>query len=117
MTRSELPSRTTGKTKKKNHQTLDEGSTKDEADHYEVEHILAHEWDPEWKTQRFYVKWKGYPNSDNSWVKQEDFDDVAILKKYWKATNERIRSKNEKTLVALDRRTGGRKPPLYRRKN
>jgi hypothetical protein len=71
-----------------------------------VEKVIAHEWDPELKTQRFYVKWAGYPDSDNSWVKQADFDDLKPLKKYWKETNARITADNQKPLSKL---TSGKK--------
>jgi hypothetical protein len=70
-------------------------------DHYDVEKVVAHEWNPELKTNRFYVKWEGYPDSDNSWVKQADFDDLAPLKKYWKETNARITADNQKPLSKL----------------
>ena len=92
----------------------------EEDDHYVVEKILSHEWNPNLKTQRFYVKWKGYPDSDNSWVKQEDFDDRAILKKYWKETNARITSTNQKPLSKLTlkkRKTINRKVLIRSRPN
>jgi hypothetical protein len=62
-------------------------SKRSDDNHYEVERVLNHEWNNKLKTQRFYVKWKGYPDSDNSWVKQGDFDDVAVIKRYWKSVN------------------------------
>ena len=56
-------------------------------EHYEVEDIVGHEWSPVHKQHRFYVKWRGYPTSQNTWVQQKDFDDHAIIKRYWKKTN------------------------------
>jgi hypothetical protein len=32
----------------------------------------------------YFVKWKNYPESDNSWVKDKNFYDINIVKKYWK---------------------------------
>lgn len=32
--------------------------------------------------REFYVKWKGYKKKDNSWVKEYDFSDNAIISKY-----------------------------------
>ena len=65
--------------------------------HYVVEKVLDHEWSADQKQDRFYVKWKDYPSSDNSWVKQEDFDDKKILKQYWQGINPRmVKSKKAK---------------------
>jgi hypothetical protein len=57
-------------------------SADEEAHHWEVEEVVNHEWSPQHNQHCFYVKWKGFPSSQNSWVQQKDFDDVAILKKY-----------------------------------
>jgi hypothetical protein len=91
-------------------QTTSSGS-KEEKTHFSIEEIVTHEWNADLKTQRFYVKWKGYPSSDNSWVKEKDFDDKAILKKYWKKTNARITSGNQKLLSKL---TSDKKPTTRR---
>ncbi len=76
----------------------EEGTQNDSNDHYEVERILDHEMMPDGSQHRFYVKWKGWPDSDNSWVKHSDFDDLAIIKKYWKQREEKEK-KIQKELV------------------
>jgi hypothetical protein len=65
----------------------EEDSADEESHHWEVEDVVNHEWSPQHNQHRFYVKWKGFPSSQNSWVQQKDFDDVAILKRYWKKAN------------------------------
>ena len=32
----------------------------------------------------YLVKWKGFPEKDNSWVKVADFDLLKSITKYWK---------------------------------
>jgi hypothetical protein len=32
----------------------------------------------------YLVKWKGFPDEDNSWVKAADFDSLKSITKYWK---------------------------------
>jgi chromobox protein 5 len=75
--------------------------------------VLNHEWNNKLKTQSFYVKWKGYPDSDNSWVKQEDFDDVAVIKRYWKSVNTKTKEqKGPKTKASstfYKKRNAGRR--------
>jgi hypothetical protein len=97
---SEKPAEASATTQKQRVKGVKDSGTQPE-DHYEVEKVVGHEWNPELKMQRFYVKWKGYPDSANSWVKQVDFDDVSILKKYWKDTNARITADNSKPLTKL----------------
>lgn len=47
---------------------------------YEVEDILDHR--PTRGTMRYLVKWLGYDNSHNEWVKEEDLHADAILSRY-----------------------------------
>lgn len=37
----------------------------------------------------YYVKWQGYDAEDNSWVNEDDFNDVDIIRQYWKAKRKR----------------------------
>ena len=39
-----------------------------EEDHYKVEHILQSRPSPNRKGIQYLIKWKGYPNSENSWL-------------------------------------------------
>jgi hypothetical protein len=56
-----------------------------EDEHYEVEDILKHRGPP--SQREYFVKWKNYPSSDNSWVKADDFDAPHIVQEYWKQKN------------------------------
>ncbi|KAG0163313.1 hypothetical protein DFQ30_000367 [Apophysomyces sp. BC1015] len=79
---------------------VDEIAMSEEEDNiYEVESILGHKGSR--KHRRYYVKWKGYPTSENLWVREKDVnaDDlymhavpraqaeqcVAVFKKSWLA--------------------------------
>ena len=35
----------------------------------------------------YLVKWKSLPEHLNSWVKETDFDSIAVIQKYWKRVN------------------------------
>jgi len=60
---------------------------KKNSEHYSVEQIKQHRRTP--NGFEFLVKWKGYSDKDNSWVKAEDFNGQQMIKKYWK-TQEKI---------------------------
>lgn len=60
--------------------TKDSGTPEDNA--FEIEAIINHQGAaPRYK---YLVKWKGYSDDNNSWVPAADFNDVDIIKKYWK---------------------------------
>jgi hypothetical protein len=68
--------------------TVQEGADTVKVEHlesYEVEEILKHKEGP--SGFEYLVKWKNCPASDNSWVKQDRFDDVLIIRKYWERVN------------------------------
>jgi hypothetical protein len=48
---------------------------------YEVEKILNHKIEN--KKYIFYVKWKNYGDIDNSWVKEQDFNQKDIIMEYF----------------------------------
>jgi hypothetical protein len=49
---------------------------------FEIEEILDHKI--ETKKYMFYVKWKGYSEKENSWVKEVDFKQKEIIIDYFK---------------------------------
>jgi hypothetical protein len=61
---------------------VEEESDEEEEIHYEIEKIVNHRKFR--KGFRYLVKWKGYPESENTWEPPENFDDKTILTKYWK---------------------------------
>ena len=61
-------------------------------EHFEVEKIVDHQLEGVngWK---YLVKWKGYSDDENTWVRCEDFDSTLPIQKYWK---ERSKSRKKK---------------------
>jgi hypothetical protein len=59
-------------------------SDQESSEHYVVEKIIRHEERND-GTLRYLVKWKKFPDSDNSWVAANDFDGLAMIKKYYKS--------------------------------
>ena len=51
--------------------------------HYEIKNIHRHRLDHKGKGYEYLVEWKNYSRKFDSWVKAKDFDDLAIIKKYW----------------------------------
>jgi len=49
---------------------------------FEVEKILDHKEEPD-GSFKFLVKWKNYDDSENSWVKDSDFNSKKLINKYW----------------------------------
>jgi transposase InsO family protein len=50
---------------------------------FEVGNILNHRGTP--GAYEYLVQWKGYDDSEASWVLQEDFQDTDCITKYWKS--------------------------------
>lgn len=50
---------------------------------YIVQYIITHK--KVLDTNEFFVKWKNYKKESNSWVKENDFIDKEMVKKYWKS--------------------------------
>ena len=55
----------------------------DERESFIVEKILQHKIE---SGKKFYLcKWKGYSSASNSWTAEDDFDDLEIIRNYWKS--------------------------------
>ena len=77
---------------------------------YEVEKILSHRSDGA-KGYQYLVKWKGYPNSQNSWTKGSDFNSQQPIKDYWKqqtANNKKKKTKKNQPPMPLNTK---KRPP------
>ncbi|KAG8902471.1 hypothetical protein FRB99_004443 [Tulasnella sp. 403] len=62
----------------------EEGSDEGEEEEYEIEKILKAKKDVfEGGSWGFFVKWKGYPDSENSWVNEHDFFATDLLEQFW----------------------------------
>jgi hypothetical protein len=53
---------------------------------YEIETILDHKLNKDGDYE-FFVKWKDYDNTDNSWVNEKDFKEKQLLRNYFKEKN------------------------------
>lgn len=54
---------------------------------YEIESIRGARYiDNRWD---YFVKWKNYPDSFNSWVKTKDFDSDEIIQAFWQTHNKK----------------------------
>jgi len=59
----------------------------DPANSYEVERILGHKTREEDGVQLFHAKWKGYPESEASWLPLSRFNDTKIVTDYLASVN------------------------------
>jgi hypothetical protein len=62
---------------------VDEDTSDNGDDTYEVERILGHKGSS--KHRKYHVKWKGYPRSESSWVRESDLDADELIEQYWDA--------------------------------
>jgi hypothetical protein len=60
---------------------VDEDTSDNGDDTYEVERILGHKGSS--KHRKYHVKWKGYPRSESSWVRESDLDADELIREYW----------------------------------
>jgi transposase InsO family protein len=61
---------------------LDEIIVEDQEEEYEVEKILAVRLNPETQELEFLTKWKGYPETENSWEPRKHFSSQEPIKKF-----------------------------------
>lgn len=54
---------------------------------YEVEKIVSHRYNG--RRRLYYVKWKGYSDEENTWIKKSDFVDGTMLQEYEAASQNR----------------------------
>jgi Chromo (CHRromatin Organisation MOdifier) domain len=54
----------------------------DGEEEYEVEQICAHWTWGQHKTLQYLIKWKGYPESDNTWENADQIHAPALIKLY-----------------------------------
>jgi hypothetical protein len=57
-------------------------------DEYEVERVMNHRHFGRARTLQFLIKWKGYPNSDNTWEPAGNLHADDSVADYWKCTKE-----------------------------
>jgi hypothetical protein len=60
---------------------------------YEVEKILDHKEEPD-GSFKFLVKWKNFDESENSWVKDSDFNSKKLINKYWEEKDKNRSGRN-----------------------
>ena len=82
----------------KNNQISENNSNSDKSS-FEIQSIVDHKSTP--KGFEYFVKWKGYPDSDNSWVKASDFDSITSINKYWKKINKNKKNSNSEDSNSL----------------
>ena len=54
----------------------------DDGEYYEIESIEDHQ-DLRGRKRRYLVHWKGYPNSDDEWVHEDEIDGKEVIDDYW----------------------------------
>jgi hypothetical protein len=89
----------------KNNQFSEKISDTSDKSSFEIQSIIDHKTTP--KGFEYFVKWKGYPDSDNSRVRAADFDSITTINKYWKKIKKNnSNSKEKNSLTSLSSTTG-----------
>ncbi|KAG0249635.1 hypothetical protein DFQ27_009888, partial [Actinomortierella ambigua] len=66
------------------------GTLETTSESYEIEAILDHDTDPDYPHLFYYfVSWKDYGPEHNSWIPFDNFDDIQIVRKYWRGQKSR----------------------------
>jgi len=66
-----------------------------EEGHYEIERILTSHPTRNWKSTQYLVKWKGYPDSENSWLPAKELQSARKLLKQFHNRQVRIVTTNQ----------------------
>jgi len=66
-----------------------------EEGHYEIERILTSRPTRNWKSTQYLVKWKGYPDSENSWLPAKELQSACELLKQFHNCQVRIITTNQ----------------------
>ena len=74
----------------------DSTTIKEQEQHWEVEGIIDHK--KEGNSWKYLVNWSGWGPEYNSWVSEKDFDDLDVIKKYWRRVQQKsgIRARLQK---------------------
>jgi hypothetical protein len=57
---------------------------------YEVERIIKHRQFGRTQKRHYLIKWKGYPDSDNTWEPEGNVHAPDLIKQYWQKNKEQI---------------------------
>ncbi len=70
---------------------------------YEVEHLVNHRRHRKSRTLQYFVKWKGYPESDNTWEPVQNIHAPDLLKKYHQCYPLKDKKEKKSTRKAFSR--------------
>ena len=64
-----------------------------------VERIVKHRKAKKSKKYQYLIKWKGFPDSENTWEPEDNIIDATLITSYWRTLN---KNKTKKTKTAND---------------
>ncbi|CAI2169003.1 14339_t:CDS:2 [Funneliformis geosporum] len=81
----------------------------DSGDEYVVEKILEHRMKKVGLHKicgitQFYLKWKGFPEEDNTWENESDIFAKELIEEYWERKNEESKSKKEENFDKISKK-------------
>ncbi|CAG8553628.1 6769_t:CDS:2 [Funneliformis caledonium] len=71
-------------------------------DEYIVEKILEHRIKK--GITQYYLKWKGFPEEDNTWENESDIFATELVEEYWKKKNETSKTKKEESFDKISKK-------------
>ncbi|GAC98456.1 hypothetical protein PHSY_006050 [Pseudozyma hubeiensis SY62] len=85
----------------------DDAASDEPEDEYEIEYIVSHSQETTTAGQlSYFVKWKGYPDSENSWVYESDMGGAQeMIQEYWA----KVPGKKVKKMGSKGKKGGGGK--------